>query len=91
VYAEEGYETSVRNLSQVSLASDNVFGEDEGASQLGTVTGGVAERYAVSLVVGVDTTTTPTGGQLTGDGAPTGAGGSGGVRPTRRPPSGTTP
>jgi hypothetical protein len=69
VYAQEGYETSVRNLSQVSLESDNVFGGDGGASQRATVAGDVARGLSVSLVVGVDTTTTPTGGQLTGDGA----------------------
>jgi protocatechuate 3,4-dioxygenase beta subunit len=62
VYAQPGYETSVRTLSQVTLGSDNVFGDDGGASQLGTVTGDVTSGYAVSLTVGVDTSTTPTGG-----------------------------
>jgi protocatechuate 3,4-dioxygenase beta subunit len=75
VYAEEGYEASVSNLSRVSLAGDNVFGDDGGESQLGTVTGSVREGYAVALAVGIDTTTTPTGG---GTGAP--AGGPGGPR-----------
>jgi len=59
VYAQTGYEASVRNLSQVSLQSDNVFGDDGGVSQLATVTGGGATGYSVSLAVGVDTTTTP--------------------------------
>ncbi|WP_448624294.1 intradiol ring-cleavage dioxygenase [Geodermatophilus sp. URMC 64] len=62
VYQQEGYEASVRNLSRVSLASDNVFGDDGGAKQLGTVTGDVRSGYTVSLAVGVDTTTAPTGG-----------------------------
>ncbi|GAA4446071.1 intradiol ring-cleavage dioxygenase [Phytohabitans houttuyneae] len=62
VYAQPGYESSVGNLSRVTLQGDNVFGDDGGASQLGTVTGDVASGYAVSLTVGVDTTTTPTGG-----------------------------
>ena len=62
VYATQGYETSVRSLSQLSLASDNVFGDDGGASQLGAVSGDAARGYTVSLAVGVDTTTTPTGG-----------------------------
>jgi protocatechuate 3,4-dioxygenase beta subunit len=77
VYAEQGYEASVRNLSQVSLDGDNVFGDDAGAAQLGTVTGDVGSGYTVSLTVGVDTTTTPTGGQGSGDGRP------GGAPPTR--------
>ena len=59
VYAQEGYETSVQNLSRVSLESDMVFSDDGGASQLGAVTGDVGSGLAVSLVVGVDTTTQP--------------------------------
>lgn len=55
VYAEDGYEQSVTNLSQVSLQSDNVFGDDGGASQLGSVTGDVQSGYRVSLEVGIDT------------------------------------
>ena len=73
VYAEEGYDDSVGNLSQLRLSSDNVFGEDSGALQLGMVSGDVSSGYTVTLAVGVDTTTTPTGGQLTGDGRPAGA------------------
>jgi protocatechuate 3,4-dioxygenase beta subunit len=79
VYAQPGYEASVANLSEVSLNSDNVFGDDGGASQLATVSGDVTSGYRVSLAVGVDTATTPTGGQLTGDGAP------GGTRPSGPP------
>jgi protocatechuate 3,4-dioxygenase beta subunit len=70
VYAEDGYEASVSNLARVSLDSDNVFGDDGGASQLATVTGDVGSGYAVSLAVGVDTTTTPTGGGFGGGGRP---------------------
>jgi protocatechuate 3,4-dioxygenase beta subunit len=77
VYAQSGYSASVTNLARVSLAGDNVFGDDGGASQLGTATGDVSQGYSVSLTVGVDTTTTPTGGQNTRDGAPSGAPGSG--------------
>lgn len=62
VYAQSGYQTSVTNLSQVSLDSDNIFGDDGGTSQLATVTGDVASGYTVSLALGVDLTTTPTGG-----------------------------
>ena len=90
VYATAGYESSLRTLSQVSLAEDNVFGDDDGASQLGTVTGDVSGGYAVSLTVGVDTGTTPTGGQNSGDGAPSGAPGGGGTPPSGGP-GGTPP
>nr|WP_255644152.1 intradiol ring-cleavage dioxygenase [Actinoplanes polyasparticus] len=62
VYATAGYESSVTALAQVSLDSDNVFGEDSGALQLGAVTGDVTNGYAVALTVRVNTTTTPTGG-----------------------------
>ncbi|GGG66900.1 3,4-dioxygenase subunit beta [Kocuria dechangensis] len=67
VYATSGYESSVATLAQVTLAGDNVFGEDSGAGQLGTVTGSVSDGYTVTLTAGVDTTTAPTGG-----GAPAG-------------------
>lgn len=84
VFAQEGYEASVSNLAQLSLTSDNVFGNDGGASQLATVTGDVTAGYTVSLPVRIDTTTTPTGGGTGGDGAPSGAPGGG---PGGRPPS----
>jgi protocatechuate 3,4-dioxygenase beta subunit len=73
VFAQSGYERSVGNLSQVTLATDNVFGDDSGVHQVATVTGDVTGGYHVSLEVPVDTTTTPTGG-----GAPAGGGGPGG-------------
>ena len=85
VYATDGYSASVTNLSQVTLQDDNVFGDDSGARQIGDVSGSVSAGYTVALVVGVDTTTTPTGGQNGGgDGAPSGAppGGSGGPPPS---------
>ena len=77
VYATSGYERSVSNLQQVTLASDGVFGDDGGESQLGTVTGGVGTGYTVSLDVGVDTGTTA-GGAAGGGGGP--AGGPGGAQ-----------
>jgi protocatechuate 3,4-dioxygenase beta subunit len=52
-YATDGYGQSIANLQQVSLESDNVFGEDGGARQLGTVTGSVEEGYVVELAVPV--------------------------------------
>jgi protocatechuate 3,4-dioxygenase beta subunit len=52
VYASGGYEASVRNLSQVSLASDMVF--SDGASlELATMTGSVASEYTAALTVAV--------------------------------------
>ena len=88
VYATEGYASSVTTLEQVSLADDNVFGDDDGASQLGTVTGNVTDGYTVTLTVGVDTTTEPTGGGMPGgsDGRPSGA--PGGTPPSGAPSGG---
>ncbi len=62
VYAQPGYEQSVTNMSGMSLATDNVFGDDGGVRQVGTVTGDVTDGLHVALTVGVDTTTAPTGG-----------------------------
>ncbi|SDG99145.1 intradiol ring-cleavage dioxygenase [Microbacterium pygmaeum] len=53
VYATGGYEQSVRNASQVSLQSDNVFGEDGGIHQIATMAGSVAQGYTASLTIGV--------------------------------------
>ncbi|MEA3056820.1 MAG: hypothetical protein QOD30_2252 [Actinomycetota bacterium] len=53
VYAVAGYEQSVRNLSQVSLAHDNVFGDDGAAHQLANVSGSVDAGYTFELNVPV--------------------------------------
>jgi protocatechuate 3,4-dioxygenase beta subunit len=53
VYATAGYESSVRTMSQVSLESDNVFGEDDGVHQLGTITGDATSGMTVTLAVPV--------------------------------------
>jgi protocatechuate 3,4-dioxygenase beta subunit len=53
VYATEGYGASIQTLSQVSLASDNVFGDDGGVRELGTVSGTVADGLTVELSVPV--------------------------------------
>lgn len=47
-----GYSQSVRNLAELSLDSDNVFG-DGYASQLAAVTGSVEKGYTVTLQVGI--------------------------------------
>jgi protocatechuate 3,4-dioxygenase beta subunit len=51
VYATDGYGQSVRNMQQVGLRTDNVFGDDGGAHQLGRVTGSVHAGYVVELAV----------------------------------------
>src|SRR3954469_9651394 len=70
VYAQAGYEQSVPNLAKVSLSADNVFGDDNGALQLATVTGDVTSGYRGALKVGVDTTTKPSGGAPPAGGRP---------------------
>ncbi|MFT4157967.1 MAG: intradiol ring-cleavage dioxygenase, partial [Microbacterium sp.] len=74
VYALSAYDGSAQNLSQITLASDNVFGDDSGVSQLATISGDATSGYTASLVVRIDTTTTPTAGS-----APSGGGGGGGA------------
>ncbi|GAA1778831.1 intradiol ring-cleavage dioxygenase [Agromyces lapidis] len=53
VYATSGYEQSVRNLSQTSLAGDNVFGDDGGIHQIASMSGSVAAGYTAALTIGV--------------------------------------
>ena len=48
-----GYDQSVRNLSQISLETDNVF-SDGVSEQMATVTGSVDGGYTASLTFGVD-------------------------------------
>jgi hypothetical protein len=52
VYATAGYEQSITNLSQVSLASDMVF-SDGAALELATITGTVASGLTAALTVAV--------------------------------------
>jgi protocatechuate 3,4-dioxygenase beta subunit len=73
VYAQTAYQASVANLARLSLADDNVFGDDGAAHQLGTTTGDVSTGFAAALAVPVDTTTAPA------------AGGPGGGPPPNRP------
>ncbi|WP_144720699.1 intradiol ring-cleavage dioxygenase [Agrococcus jejuensis] len=70
VYQLSDYPSSAQNLAQITLASDNVFGEDSAALQMATISGDATSGYAASLVVRVDTATEPTGGA-----APGGSGG----------------
>ena len=82
VYATSGYEASVGNLSRLSLATDNVFGDDSAALQLATVTGDTSAGYQVKLTAAVDTRTTPTSGAAPGGGGPGGDGNPPGSRPS---------
>ena len=52
-YATNGYEASVGNLAQLSLASDMVFGDDGGVHELATVTGSTDTGYTIALTVPV--------------------------------------
>lgn len=49
VYATDGYPSSVQNLSQLTLASDNVFGDDGGIHQIATMSGDPSAGYTASL------------------------------------------
>jgi protocatechuate 3,4-dioxygenase beta subunit len=80
VYADARYRGSTQNLTQTSLAADNVFGDDSGALQLATVTGDVGSGYSATLVIGVDTATTPSAGSAPSGGA--GGPGGGGEPPS---------
>jgi protocatechuate 3,4-dioxygenase beta subunit len=51
VYALDGYSSSASNLSQISLSSDNVFGEDSAVLQMATVTGDADSGYVAQLRV----------------------------------------
>jgi protocatechuate 3,4-dioxygenase beta subunit len=53
VYATDGYEQSVTNMSRTSLASDMVFGDDGAAHQLATMSGSVAGGLTARLEVPV--------------------------------------
>jgi protocatechuate 3,4-dioxygenase beta subunit len=52
VFATSGYSASVSNLSQVSLATDNVF-SDGATLETPTITGSVSTGYALALTVGI--------------------------------------
>ncbi len=52
VYATNGYSQSVRNLAQISFATDNVF-SDGTTLEMASVSGSVAAGYAASLTVGI--------------------------------------
>jgi protocatechuate 3,4-dioxygenase beta subunit len=53
VYATSGYEQSVANLAQVSLAGDMVFGDDGGMHQIATMSGDASTGDTAALTIGV--------------------------------------
>jgi len=53
VYTASGYTASVRNLAQISYATDNVFA-DGTSLQMATVTGNATQGYVVTLTVAVN-------------------------------------
>jgi protocatechuate 3,4-dioxygenase beta subunit len=53
-YADSRYGSSARNLGQLSLRSDNIFGDDGGVHQVATVTGTASEGWTASLAVPVE-------------------------------------
>lgn len=70
VYQLPAYDGSAGNLAQLSLATDNVFGEDGGSLQMATISGNATNGYSASLVARVDTRTQPAGGSTPGGGRP---------------------
>jgi protocatechuate 3,4-dioxygenase beta subunit len=91
VYATDGYDQSVINLSQITLESDMVFGDDDAARELATVTGNVTDGYVAVLTIAVDPTAVETGGGGGGPGGPGGPPPSGGTPPSGPPHSGPPP
>lgn len=77
--ADSGYAQSITELSQISLSSDNVFGDGWDA-EMATVTGTPASGMNVSITVGVaDKSQNTQSGS--GGGTPPGQGGPGGPPP----------
>jgi protocatechuate 3,4-dioxygenase beta subunit len=90
VYELPAYDGSTRNLSQITLESDNVFAEDGGELQVASVSGDISSGYSATLVVRVDTATEPTTGAAPGARGPGGGSsdGPGGEPPVGGPPAG---
>jgi protocatechuate 3,4-dioxygenase beta subunit len=53
VYATDGYDQSVANMSRTSLTSDNVFADDGGVEQLAAMSGTVEDGFTAALTVPV--------------------------------------
>lgn len=93
VYQTAGYDGSTDNLKQVTLDTDNVFG-DGYDQQIPTVTGSVTGGYTFAIDVPIDTTTAQQVSMAGGAGGPGGPGGAGmpdGMPSGMPMPSGTPP
>lgn len=53
VYADSRYPSSASNLGRITLATDNVFSDDQADDQLAVVTGSIEAGYVSTLAVGV--------------------------------------
>jgi protocatechuate 3,4-dioxygenase beta subunit len=54
VYATDGYAQSVTNMKRVTLARDNVFGDDQAVTEMAAVTGSVTNGYRATLTISID-------------------------------------
>ena len=54
-YATTGYETSVTNVANVSIASDGVFRDDKASTQLATMTGAIGADFTATLALSIAT------------------------------------
>lgn len=52
-YAQTGYSASVGNLSRVSLATDNVFRDDQGIHQLPVMSGSATVGFTAAITFGI--------------------------------------
>ena len=77
----DGYSASIRNFSQVSLATDNVFSDDGGVLELGTMSGTADSGLTVALIASVSSATRSVVDGPGSDGAPNGVGGGPGGPP----------
>ena len=54
VFQQPGYAQSIVNMRRISLATDMVFGDDNAAREMATVTGNVTSGYAATLTISVN-------------------------------------
>lgn len=53
VYATDGYTSSAANFRQITIATDNVFGDDLAVHQIATVTSTATSGYKATLQIGI--------------------------------------